>query len=188
MRRILISAFIAGIAACNCALAGDQDKSAEKLPIVASDEQTVEVRGISHVDRPFGNTLDGGAYQEWFIRSFVDKHTHVARHQLYVHVIYSPGYYGDKFQTARTDDGDPLAIAFNDRRLGPCYGGDCQILATVGVELSETLLRDRAQTGFQVKIVARGGSNGLPEQLDLFVSPEMIQKQLAALAEAEKLP
>jgi hypothetical protein len=189
MRLKFVLALTAVMAACSSALAGDdQSKPTEKMPIIQSNEQTVQIRGISRSDTPFGNSLIGGTYTEWFILSFLDKHAHVARHLLYVKATYTPGHWGGDFQKAYTDDGEVLSIALNEMRSGACNGDDCAHLTTLGVDLPEALLRDRTSDGFQVKFVARGGANGFAEQLSLWVSPEMIQKQLTALAEAEKLP
>ncbi len=184
MRLKLMLALTAGIAPCSSALAGDdQNKPVENIPTIQSDARSVEIRGLSSSNAPFESSAGSTIFEEWFIRTFLDARTRVVvQHQLYAYVSYSGDYWRD-FRTASTDNGQPLSVVPINQHFGACTPDYCRHSEALAVVFPEALLRDRAQSGLQVKISARLGN-----QVGLWVSPEMIQKQLTVLAQAEKLP
>jgi hypothetical protein len=146
----------------------------------APQQQAVEVQddqfstqatfiGTEQVDDPIRGSL-----KEWFIRSFVDKRSGEVTHQLYVHVRYA----GERrrYETATDDHATPLPLTRIERRREDCSHGDCEFEEDFGLALGDAVLRNRAGTGFQVKVVAHSG-----DWIILTIAPGQILPQLAAV-------
>jgi len=116
--------------------------------------------GIEYVN-PFGDIA-----RHWFIRSWVNKKTGIARHQLYVEIRSPGGFSG--FNVARDDHADDLEV----RHLGLLSGS----AETLGIALPAGILSERSVGGYPIKLSARNGNNFV-----LMISPAQIRSQLAAL-------
>ena len=115
-----------------------------------------------------------GTFKDWFIRSFVDKRSGEVSHQLYVHVRYS----GDRrrYELATDDHATSLPLARIERIREGCSHGDCDYEEDFALGLRDPVLRERAGTGFQVKVVAHSG-----DWIILTIAPGQILPQLAAV-------
>jgi len=113
-------------------------------------------------------------YQNWFIRSFIDKKTHGVTHQLYVDLRY----FGDWkfFQSAADDNARPLEVVRISSNVDNCRG-ICTLEETISVALNDVILRARAQTGYPIKISAQRGDSFV-----LTISSDQIQLQIDAIA------
>lgn len=98
----------------------------------------------------------GGTSRIWRIRSWLNKETKVVSHQLYVDISYigSWRWYG----AAADDQANALEVIRIGSNVGSCRGG-CSMSETVGITLDDSLLRSRAQTGFQIKLSAQSGAS-----------------------------
>jgi membrane-associated protease RseP (regulator of RpoE activity) len=109
----------------------------------------------------------------WFIRSFIGKRSGEVTHQLYVLVSYT----GERrrYEMASDDRATPLRFTPIERERGACSYGNCDYDENFGLDLSDTILRERAGSGFQVKVVAHSSDSVI-----LMVAPGQILPQLAA--------
>lgn len=125
--------------------------------------------GTEQVDDPIR-----GSFKDWFLRSFVDKRSGEVDHQLYVHVEYV----GDRrrYEIATDDHAAPLPFTRIERDRGSCKYGNCDYDEDFGLGLRDAVLRERAGTGFQVKVVAHSG-----DSMILTIAPGQILPQLAAV-------
>ena len=98
-----------------------------------------------------------GTVKVWLIRSFVGKRSATVTHQLYVLVNYT----GERrrYEMATDDHATPLPFTRIERDRGACSYGDCDYDESFGLDLSDATLRERAGTGFQVKVVAHSGDS-----------------------------
>ncbi|MGH7125831.1 MAG: hypothetical protein ACREFI_15765, partial [Stellaceae bacterium] len=115
-----------------------------------------------------------GSVKEWFIRSFVDKRSGEVDHQLYVHV----SYVGDRrrYEVATDDRATSLPFVRIERDRGACKYGNCDYDEDFGLGMRDAVLRERAGTGFQVKVVAHSG-----DSIILTIAPGQIVPQLATV-------
>ena len=118
------------------------------------------------------STIPGTA-KVWFIRSFIGKRSGEVTHQLYVLVSYT----GERrrYEMASDDHATPLHFTPIERERGACSYGNCDYDENFGLDLSDATLRERAGTGFQVKVLAHSGDSVI-----LTVAPGQILPQLAA--------
>jgi PDZ domain-containing protein len=125
--------------------------------------------GVNQLD-----TAVPGSFQEWLLRSFVDKRSGEVTHQLYVHV----GYTGlrRRYETATDDHATPLRFFPIERQRGACSYGNCDYEEDFGLGLSDTTLRERAGAGFQVKVVAHSSHS-----IILTITPDQMLAQFAAI-------
>lgn len=120
----------------------------------------------------------GGTARRWAIRTWIDKDTKEVTHQLYVIISY---FYEWRFYESAADDmANGLHFVSIDRELNGCQGM-CSFTETVGVDLTDYTLREKALTGFQVKLFAKSG-----DSLVIDVTPAQIQSQL--LTDNQYLP
>jgi hypothetical protein len=144
-----------------------------------SDEFTkdVTVVGWGRYENPFG-----GTFRQWRIRSWVDKATGAARHQLYVET----GYTGARrfYDSAADENAKSLQVVMINHSVADC--GDllgCSRSETVGIALAETDLRSHASSGYRIKLSARSG-----DALILPITPEMIGLQFAEVDKYAQRP
>jgi hypothetical protein len=107
----------------------------------------------------------------WMLLSSVNPQTHTTTHQIYVEWTYegrSPGKYYAADDTARVL---PVENIYRES----CAFNSCPRDDTVGIAIDEASLRERATTGFQVKL---SGQDGYTAILD--ITPQMINAQLEA--------
>ncbi len=165
-----LSAALIALAVVACAPRAAQQQQQQAIQI-EDDKFSPEATfiGIQVIDNP-----GSGTFKEWFIRSFVNKQSGDITHQLYVHV----GYTGDRrrYEAATDDHATPLPFARIERDRGACKYGNCDYDEDFGLGLRDTVLRERAGTGFQVKVVAHSG-----DSLILTVAPGQIVPQLATV-------
>lgn len=120
---------------------------------------------------PILNPNNGDLF--WMLRSEVDPQAHFALHQIYVEWTYagpSSGRYFAADDTARS-------LPVRNIRREFCPFNKCDRTDTLGIGIDEATLRARASTGFQVKLSAQDGTEGI-----LDITPKMINAQLAAEA------
>lgn len=113
--------------------------------------------------------------ENWSIRSFVNKKSGAAVHQLYVNFIY----FGDWnwFDYAADEDAKTLAVNRIGSEVVSCGAGDCMMIETVGIALDEAVLRLKMQTGYEIKVSAKSGQSHI-----IKVTSEQIRAQMLALA------
>jgi len=112
------------------------------------------------------------------LRSWVDRSTGVARHQLYV-VDYYEGN-GWKFWTRANGEGaETLEFVSIGRDVGTCsrYSG-CGHYETFGASIPDKVLKEKAQTGYSVKFYAKNGLDAA-----VTIPANIIAQQLAAIDE-----
>lgn len=116
-----------------------------------------------------------GASRSWHIRSWVNRNTTLASHQLYVDIDYVDVL--RRYAWAASDDAQDLEVEnlAIDRITRHC-SGSCAWFETVGIDLPESLLTDKAATGFQIKLSARSG-----DAMILDITPAQIRAQLDAI-------
>ncbi len=118
---------------------------------------------------------DHGVGVRYMLRSFVGKDArHDVMHQLYADFSYSQDPQHYEFAA------DDTAASLTLRRItsAGCRGADCLKREAIGIEVSDAILRQRALTGYRVKVSARGGDTEI-----LTLTPLMIQKQLSVVDE-----
>jgi hypothetical protein len=122
---------------------------------------------------------DNGVGVRYRLRSFVTKdQRHDVLHQLYADFAYDRAT--EHYQSAADDTATSLKLrritSAGCGRGGP--KGDCMKDEAIGIEISDDMLRQRALTGYRVKVTARGGDREI-----LTMTPLMIQKQLSVVDE-----
>jgi|GEM_PF-2518990 len=143
----------------------------EKQTVTVQDDQfshDATIVGTKLFENPFG-----GIFKEWFLRSFVDKKTGAVTHQLYVNTHYLGEWHF--YDSAADDTATSLRFIPIGREVGDCHGL-CDFDETFGLMLDDDVLRNRASTGFKVKVSAKDGSAFI-----LTIPPGQIQPQLAAV-------
>lgn len=130
----------------------------------------------------FGHDSFFGTGRTWHIRSWVDRRTTLAEHQLYVAIDYVDGARG--YWRAANDDVQEMAVTqlIFDKGSRSCKGL-CDYSEAIGIDLPEALLEAKASTGFQIKLYARSG-----DTLILDIPREEIAAQLKALADYRNGP
>jgi len=115
-------------------------------------------------------------YNIYSLRSWIDKATGKATHQLYVSV----GYSGEWRFYVNASGQDAQALPFTDikRDVTTCAGGSCSYREIFGVELSETLLAANPN-GYSVKVYAKDGSS-----IIVPLTGAQIAEQVRAVTEA----
>jgi hypothetical protein len=108
----------------------------------------------------------------WRLRSWVDKKTLKATHQLYVDVVYKGEW--RMYETAADDSATAHEVLTIDRSVISCRYG-CTMSETVGVDLTNEFLRAH-RSGFAVKVSAHSGDSVI-----LAVSSNQVELQLAAV-------
>jgi hypothetical protein len=134
--------------------------------VVRGDEFS---KGITLEGIPLRNPNNGILF--WMLRSFVDRQTHAAAHQIYVEWTYSgpsSGRYSAADDTAR-----PLQVTNIFKES--CAFNKCDRTDTLGIAIDEETLRARVATGLRVKLSGQDGSAAI-----LSITPQMISAQLAA--------
>jgi hypothetical protein len=127
--------------------------------------KTLSYAGLREWINPFGGTA-----RNWMLRTWIDKETRNVTHQLYVEISYSGSW--RFYQSANNEQAISLPFIPINRSVGSCFAG-CSFTEIVGVELSDELLREKALTGFQVKLFAKSG-----DSLVIDVTRAQIQSQL----------
>lgn len=116
------------------------------------------------------------AYTFVRLRSFVSKSGGARRHQLYVRRTYtSAGWVF--YATAADDRAQSHPVRVIDRAVASCGSLGCEHTEHVAVDLDEAFLRDRAASGFRMRLAAANGSGAIV----LDVPANYIQAQLLAL-------
>jgi hypothetical protein len=130
----------------------------------------------------FGHDSFLGTSRTWHIRSWVDRRTTLAEHQLYVAIDYVDGARG--YWRAANDDAQDMAVTrlIFDKGTRGCKGL-CDYSEAIGIDLPEPLLEAKAATGFQIKLYARSG-----DTLILDIPREEIAAQLKAIADYREGP
>jgi PDZ domain-containing protein len=155
---------------------------AKNAKIITQTDQfskTIELTGL----RMFAAPLGGENWRTrtnvyWYVRSWVDKDTHAALHQLYVEIAYS----GDSwhfYESAADEQATSHPVVIINRSVSDCERGAayslCDYSETVGVDIDDTFLRSHAD-GFRIKFLGRHGPDFV-----LVTPAEAVAKQVAAL-------
>jgi hypothetical protein len=146
-----------------------------KIQSIQNDKfsQAITINGSVLSVNPFA-----GISRSWFIRSFYDKESHVAAHQLYVKISYLGDW--NFFNFADDENARSLKVNNIGSRINDCTGM-CDFDETVGVDLDESTLRAKAQAGYEIKLSAKSG-----ESFVLKISSEQIRAQLLAIEQFAK--
>lgn len=169
MNRLCVALIALAVAACapRATQPPPQPQAVEFQDDQFSQEATFV--GIEQTDNQTRGTVT-----DWFIRSFVDKRSGEVSHQLYVHV----SYLGERrrYERATDDRATTLPLSPIERLRGSCSHGDCDYDEDFALGLRDPILRERAGTGFQVKVVAHSG-----DSIILTIAPGQIVPQLASV-------
>lgn len=127
-------------------------------------------KGITLNGIPAVNQDDPGL--SWMIQSLVDPNTGQTDHGIQAVWVYE-GHSMGKY-TAADDRARPLPVKtiFKDA----CAFGGCPTTVTLDIGIDEATLRARANTGFEIKLMAQDGSWAI-----LDITPHMINAQLEAM-------
>lgn len=112
----------------------------------------------------------------WRLRSWVDKRTHVAQHQLYVDELFDTDW--RHYDDASDDNARHLKTVKIAREAKKCTTtrGICGREETVGITLDDEVLREHVATGYRIQVRAKSGDNSV-----LTVEPWQIAAQFAAI-------
>jgi hypothetical protein len=137
--------------------------------VVEGDQfsEDVTVLGVQALDNPFLRADT----EHWYLRSYVNRKTHTAVHQLYVELGYEGAFNGRYWAADDTAQPYPVELLYHER----CWGPNCSKLDYLGIVIDEATLRANATRGMQVKISASSGYAVILE-----ISAEMIGAQLSA--------
>ncbi|MBK3735694.1 hypothetical protein GAY29_21850 [Azospirillum brasilense] len=153
-----------GIASTEVARVDVRDDSFEKL---------VKFQGpkLSLGYQPYGILVNAAN-----LRSWVDRASGTASHQLYV-VDYYEGSGWRFWSRVNGEGGDQLEFVSISREVGSCgrYTG-CGHYETFGATIPDKVLRDRTATGYSVKFFAKNG-----EEKVVTITPQMISLQIEAI-------
>jgi hypothetical protein len=157
-------------------------------PVAARPDLAVRIEGdrfsqlVTFHGPEFGHDSFLGTSRTWHIRSWVDRRTTLAEHQLYVAIDYVDGARG--YWRAANGDAQDMAVTrliFNKGTRG-CKGL-CDYSEAIGIDLPEALLEAKAAAGFQIKLYARSG-----DALILDIPREEIAAQLKAITDYRNGP
>lgn len=157
-------------------------------PAAARPDLAVRIEGdrfsrlVTFHGPEFGHDSFLGTSRTWHIRSWLDRRTTLAEHQLYVAIDYVDGARG--YWRAANDDAQDMAVTrlVFDKGTRGCKGL-CDYSEAIGIDLPEALLEAKAATGFQIKLYARSG-----DTLILDIPREEIAAQLKAIADYRNGP
>ncbi|SDC49905.1 PDZ domain-containing protein [Sphingomonas sp. YR710] len=157
-------------------------------PAAARPDLAVRIEGdrfsplVTFHGPEFGHDSFLGTNRTWHIRSWVDRRTTLAEHQLYVAIDYVDGARG--YWRAANDDAQDMAVTrlVFDKGTRGCKGL-CDYSEAIGIDLPEALLEAKATTGFQIKLYARSG-----DTLILDIPRDEIAAQLQAIADYRNGP
>lgn len=127
-------------------------------------------------------SYEGNEDNRFFIRSWIDKTTRRATHQLYVVNYYGGGGW-EFWQSARGEDSRPLAFTQISQDVLSCGSYGCSHSEHFGIDLSDALLKQRRATGFALKIYSKAGSTAV-----LQLTADQIDVQLRAVADLQPAP
>jgi hypothetical protein len=82
------------------------------------------------------------------LRTWIEKDSKIVTHQLYVTISYFNRW--RFYQSATDDTANALQFTLINREINNCQDL-CSFTETVGVEIADSFLRQKALTGFQVK-------------------------------------
>lgn len=146
----------------------------------AKHEATVALQGLELFRYDVRNIY---APDRWLLRSWIDRETGAATHQLY----YEDHYRHDDWcawYAASNDGANPLPFLAIDRRVVTCSNfGPCVKEEIFGVAIDDGFLRGHRETGFSVQIA---GENG--DQLDVHVSARQIGDQIRTIEAVREDP
>jgi hypothetical protein len=108
------------------------------------------------------------------VRSWVDRDTGIAQHQLYVNIFYADGRRG--YDRAANDDAQDMSVTRISFEKDRGCTGMCSYSETIGIDLPESLMEAKAANGFQIKIYAHSG-----DSLILDIPTAEITAQLQAI-------
>lgn len=143
----------------------------EKQTVSVQDDQYSQ--SVAIIGKRLFNNPSGGPFKEWFIRSFVRKSDGRVSHELYIYTHYLGEWHF--YQSGADDRANQLRFVSIDQNLGGCQG-ICDFNETFVLALPDTMLQERAQTGFSVKVSARDGTAFI-----LSIPAGQIQPQLTAV-------
>ena len=152
------------------ALAEVADKDL-KIQGIENDKfsREITIKGSVDYKNPFG-----GTFRSWFIRSFYNKQTHIASHQLYVDISYFGSW--AFYEYADDEDAKSLKLTSISKNLENC-SGLCSFSETVIVDLDEATLMSKMKNGYEIKLSAKDGDSFV-----LKVSSEQIRAQMLAIS------
>jgi hypothetical protein len=169
--RVLPCALVAALLLGGCATT---DRQAARAGVRIQRDKFSSV--ITVVGPPDSVNPYGGTFREWFLKSTVDKKTHIAVTQLYVDIGYVGGSWRG-YGTAVDDKAAPLVIDKTGSQMRTCFGsGVCSRDEVILVRIDDGKLKSRAQDGYAIKLSAKSGDG-----LTITVSPVQIQAQLTTL-------
>jgi hypothetical protein len=140
---------------------------------VKDDEfsKVIRIVGPSGVDNPFIGTKT-----EYHLVSFIAKaEPHQVEHRIEASFYYDHDVPTQSFLVAADDAAEALPL----KRLfssGCGFQTSCKKVETVGIEVADAMLRQRALTGYRVKVAARSGDARI-----LTLTPAMLIQQLNAV-------
>lgn len=148
MRRLVLALALGLLAGCV-----DPQPVAPKIQGVDGDKfsQDITIRGHAIFENPFF-----GMKKEWYLRTFINKKTMKATTHLYIDINYDGDWM--HFYAAADDSAKELTTTPIASSVGSCAAGSCTLYETIGVEIDEAELRDRANSGMQIKLSARSGN------------------------------
>ncbi|WP_148207282.1 hypothetical protein [Paramagnetospirillum magneticum] len=120
-------------------------------------------------------TLGAGVLSEfntYFIRSWVDKGTLVATHQVYVN-DYGSGW---KFwNSAKDENSNIMEFVSISSHVGSCRYG-CSYFESFGASIDDKTLRSKRETGYRIKFSAKNGAEKV-----VHITPRQVIAQLEAI-------
>ncbi len=157
-------------------LAGCAPRGATNGPprvVVEGDEFSKDVRilGVQILN----NKLFDLEKEHWYLRSFVNPQARTTKHQLYAELTYTGSRNGAYFAADNHAQSHTVEVIYRGNCDVISRNEPCSRVDTVGVDLSESLLRANAGQGLEIKISARSGYAKI-----LSITPSMIAAQFNA--------
>jgi hypothetical protein len=137
-----------------------QDSASSGVKIEDSEfEQKIKFVGIDQTYEP--RSLNGTFASVWLIRSWMDKSSGKAEHQLYVSVIYNSNSWR-LYSSANDQNAQSLRFTSINRDVLSCYRRTgCGYNEIFGVSIDDATLRAARNGGYCVKAYARSGDTDL---------------------------
>jgi hypothetical protein len=150
------------------------------VPIEARSDTGVRIESdrfskrITFEGSTFGKHSLLGTNYFHHVRSWVDRDTGIARHQLYVNILYADARRG--YDRAANDDAQDMSVTRIGFEKDRGCKGMCSYSETIGIDLPESLMEAKAANGLQIKLYAHSG-----DSLILDIPAAEITAQLQAI-------
>lgn len=144
---------------------------------VVDSQFDAAIRFESPVQTSRSSSANGVQARSWLLRSWLDKGTGIAHHQIYLTTVYRDRDWW-RFSRANDERARPLQFTNIRRDVLSCNTyRECVFRETVGASIDDNVLREFERVGFSVKFF----SNGLGDDPVILLDPQIIRDQLAAI-------